>query len=153
MNKGTQKTEILEWMTKGKTTVIQKEPLKGAAPTNYRPITCLPMMWKILTAHIREKIYYSLLSRGISYEHKGCRKRTRGTEDLLYVDQHIFNERKTRRKNLAMDWIDYKKAYDMVPKAGYYTVSKCIKYLTELNSLSRRPCKPGEWNWQLEDKA
>ena len=27
-----------------------------------------------------------------------------------------------------MAWIDYKKPYDMVPKAGYYTVSKCIKY-------------------------
>ena len=45
---------------KGKTTMIQKDHLKGIAPNNYRPITCLPMMWKILTAQIREKIYYSL---------------------------------------------------------------------------------------------
>ena len=45
-------------MTKGKTTLIQKDPSKGTAPNNYRPITYLPMMWKILTAQIREKIYY-----------------------------------------------------------------------------------------------
>ena len=32
------------------------------AQTNYRPITCLLMMWKILTAQIRE-MYYSLISR------------------------------------------------------------------------------------------
>ena len=38
-----QKTEIPEWMTK-KTTLIQKVPLKGTVPTNYRPIICLPMM-------------------------------------------------------------------------------------------------------------
>ena len=30
---------------------------------NYKPITCLPMMWKILTVNIkREEIYYSLTS-------------------------------------------------------------------------------------------
>ena len=53
MNKCMQKTEIPEWMTKGKTTLIQKDPLKGTIPTNYRPKSCLPMMWKILTAQIR----------------------------------------------------------------------------------------------------
>ena len=92
-----------------------KRPLKGTALTNYRPITCLPMMWKILTVQIREKIYYLLISRGIfPDEQKGYRKWTKCTEELLYVDQHIFNEYKTRRKNLAMAWIDYGKAYDMV---------------------------------------
>ena len=39
--------------------IFQKDPLKGTAPNNYKPITCLPMMWKILTAQIREDIYYS----------------------------------------------------------------------------------------------
>ncbi len=90
-----------------------------------RPVTCLPMLWQILTAQIREKIYYSLKSRGIfSDEQKGCHKRTRGTLELLYIDQHIFNESKTRRKNLAMAWIDYKKAYDMVPKSW---IQHCLK--------------------------
>ena len=129
MNRCLQGAQVREWMTKGKTTLIQKDPSKGTALNNYRPITCLPMMWKILTAQIREKIYYSLTSRGLfPDEQKGCCKGFRGTAELLYVDQHILNESKTRRKNLAMAWIDYKKAYDMVPQAGYYTVSKCTKY-------------------------
>ena len=42
-------------MSKGKTTLIQKDPSKGTDPNKYRPITCLPMMWKIQTAQIREK--------------------------------------------------------------------------------------------------
>ena len=72
-------------------------------------------MRKILTAQIREKIYYSLTSRGLfPDEQKGCRKGSRGTAELLYIDQHILNVSKTRRKNLAMAWIDYKKAYDTV---------------------------------------
>ena len=36
--------------------MIQKDPSKGNAPNNYRPITCLPIMWKISTAQIRPGI-------------------------------------------------------------------------------------------------
>ena len=104
-------------MTKGKTILIHKEFLKETAPNNYRPITCLPMVWKILTAQIREVIYYSLISCGLFSEiQKGCRKWTRGIEELLYTDQLILNESKTRWKNLAMAWMNYKKSYDMVPQ-------------------------------------
>ena len=78
--------------------------------------THLPMMWKILTAKIKEEIYKSLISRRLfSEEQKGCLKRTRGTGELLYIDQQILNECKTRRKNLTLAWIDYKKAYYIVP--------------------------------------
>ena len=32
------------WMTFGKTSLCQKEPAKGNAVDNYRPISCLPLM-------------------------------------------------------------------------------------------------------------
>ena len=35
---------------------------KGNAVDNYRFITCLPIMWKILTAQIRKDIYYLQIS-------------------------------------------------------------------------------------------
>ena len=111
MNRCLQGAKIPNWMTKGKTTLIQKDPRKGKAPQNYRLITCLPMMWKILTAQIRGKIYNLLTSYGwYSNEQKGCCKVSRGTAELLYIDQRILNENKTRRKNLAIAWIDNKKA-------------------------------------------
>ena len=112
-------------MTKEKITLIQKDPSKGTAPNNYKPITCLLMMWKILTAQTRAEIYYSLTSRGLfPDEQKGCRKGSRGTAELLYIDQHILNKSKNRRKNLAMAWIDYKKTYDMVPQSW---IIHCLK--------------------------
>ena len=40
---------------------------------------------------------------------------SRGTNDLLYIDRAVIKEVKSRNKNLAMAWIDYKKAYDIVP--------------------------------------
>ena len=61
------------------------------------------MMWKILTEQIREEIYYSLTSRGLfPEEQRGCCKGSRGTPEVLYIDQRILNESKTRRKNQAM---------------------------------------------------
>ena len=47
-------------------------------------------------------------------EQKGCRKGSRETNDLLYIDRAVIKEVKSRNKNLAMTWIDYKDAY-MVP--------------------------------------
>ena len=83
------------------------------------------MMWKILTAQIRKKICYSLISRGwFPSEKKGCRKGSRGTAEFICIDQHILNESKTNRKNLAMAWIDNKKAYDMVPQSW---IIHCLK--------------------------
>ena len=45
---------------------------------------------------------------------KGYSRGTIVTNDPLYLDQHILKEAKTRQKNVAMAWIEYKKAYDMV---------------------------------------
>merc|ERR1712059_155271 len=45
------------WMVKGRTVLIQKDPAKGRAVSNYRPIACLPLMWKLLTGIFAEKIY------------------------------------------------------------------------------------------------
>ena len=132
MYKCRQTAHIPEWITKGRTSLIQKKQKKnkGTAPNNYRPITCLPMMWKILTAQIREEIYYSLTIHGFfPEEQKGCCKGSRGTAELLYIDQHILNESKTRRKNLAMAWIDYKKVYDIVPHSW---IIKMYKILDEV---------------------
>ena len=67
-------------------------------------------MWQTLTAQIKEEVYNALISYGLfPEEQKGYREGTKGTGELLDIDLHIFNESKTRRKNLAMAWVDYKK--------------------------------------------
>ena len=121
MNRYLQGEHVPEWMTKGKTTLIQKDVRKETVPNNYRPITCFLKMWKILTTQKREKIYYSLTScRLFSEEQKRCRS---GKAELLYIDQHILNKSRTRRINQAIAWIDYKKFMTWSRKAA----SKCTK--------------------------
>ena len=115
MNRCHQKAHVPEWMTKGKNTLIQKGPLKITDRNNWTLITCLPMMWKILTAQLREEINNLLKSHGLfPEEQKECRKVSRGSGELLYIVIHLLNESKTRRGNLTMAWIDDKKAYDVV---------------------------------------
>ena len=139
MNKHIQKTEIPECMIKVKTPLIQNSPIKGVVLTNDRLLMCLPMMWKILTVQIREKIYYSLVSPRIFLdEKKRCQKTTRGTKDLIYIDRHTLIESKTRRKYLAMVWIDNKKVYDMVFQSGILHCLKMYKILSHIEPLDKQ---------------
>ena len=98
------------------------------------------MTWKILTAQIREDVYYSLISCGLfSDEQKGCRKGSRGTAELLYIDQRILNESKDRRKNLAM-------AYDMVLQSWIINCLKMYKISHEIINFIEKTMK----NWRVK---
>ena len=84
-----------------------KRHQRGTAPNNYKPVMGLSMMWEILATQIREGIYYSLISRRLLPEQlKGCRKGTRSTGDVLYIDQHILKESNMTEKSIyAVDWL------------------------------------------------
>ena len=52
--------KVSEWMTKGKTVLKHKDPVKGNDPSNYRPITCLSLAWKIRNGIIAVETYIFL---------------------------------------------------------------------------------------------
>ena len=98
MNRCLQDTAISEWKTKEKSTLIQNHP-NATALNNYRPITCLPMTWKILKAQIREDIYSLLSCRLFHKEQKGFHKKTSGTEYFLYIDQWTLEDRNNKKED------------------------------------------------------
>ena len=107
---------IPEWMTTGRTYLLLKDPAKGPHPGNYRPITCLPTMWKLFSGMISDSIYHHLESQKLlPNEQKGCKKNSRGCKEQLMIDKLILKNCKRRKRNLFMTFIDYKKAYDRVP--------------------------------------
>ena len=107
---------VPSWLTRGRTSLLQKDKSKGNVAINCRPITCLPLMWKLLAGVIADQIYAHFdQGKLLPEEQKGYRKGSRGTKDLLYIEKAVIKEVKSRNKNFAMAWIDYKKAYDMVP--------------------------------------
>ena len=101
--------------TRGRTVLCQKDPRKGTVE-NYCPVTCLPLMWKLLTGVIAEEMYdYLEQEKLLPEEHKGCRRKCPGSKDQLLIDKTVLKDSKKRHPNLSMAWINYKKAYDFFP--------------------------------------
>ena len=70
---------VPSWLTRGTTLLLQKDKSKGNVASNYRPITCLPLIWKLLTGIIADQIYTHLDQENLlPEEHKGCRKSLEG---------------------------------------------------------------------------
>ena len=117
---------------KGKATLIQNDPEKGNDVSNYRPIACLPHIWKLLTSILAEKLYAHLSEKNVlPDEQKGCRKDSGGTKDQLLIDKQILKHFKKHQRNLAMRWIDCKKAYDMVLHGWMIGAMKIVGRIVE----------------------
>ena len=55
---------------------------------------------------------------------KGCRRGSRGTKDQLITDKAVLRDYKRRKTNLAIAWIDYRKANDMIPHSW---IEECLE--------------------------
>lgn len=85
-------------------------------PKNYRPITCLNTLYKIISAILAQKITSYIRAENIlSEEQKGCCKGAKGCKEQLVIDAIVGGQVKRKKRNLAVAWIDYQKAYDSVP--------------------------------------
>ena len=95
--------QVLTWMTEGRTVLIMKEKSKGTVVGTYRPIACLPLMWKLLTSIFSEAMYGHLSSQELlPNEQKGCRKNSRGTKDQLLIDNSMLKNCRRRLTNLSL---------------------------------------------------
>ena len=75
-------------MTKGRAMLMHKDKEKGKVTSNYRPITCLPLVWKLLTDVIAEEIYGFLdTNLLLPQKQKECRSKSRGLNDLLFINR------------------------------------------------------------------
>lgn len=103
-----------KWMTGGRTTLIHK---KGETTTgnNYRPFTCLPTTYKLLTLILTDKVYNHLTEKNIlPFEQKSIRRKTRGCKDQLMANKIISDDVKKKNRNLSVTWIDYKRAFPSI---------------------------------------
>jgi len=85
-------------------------------PKNYRLMTCLPTIYKLVTSIIsRHTQKYMDDENLMPKEQKGCCSRSKGCKDQLLISKAILQECKRRKKNLCIARIDYQKAFDRVP--------------------------------------
>ena len=127
-------------MTHGHTVPCQKDPRKGNAVENYHPITCLPLMWKLLTGVIAEEMNdYLEQEKLLPEEQKNA--------DEEHVEQRInyLLIRHTpikKHTNLSMVWKDYKKEFDFVPHSW---INECM----ELFGIADNVRKYRGYCWRL----
>lgn len=143
---------IPKWMTKGRTVLIPKDAAKGNIPSNFRPITCLPISWKILTGMISENMSQFLrMNDMLPWEQKGCGKGSRGAKEQLLIDKAVLKDCRTRKTNLAMAWIDYRKAYDMVPHTWIKATLEKMKIAKNIRQLLANSME--NWSTTLESEG
>ena len=102
---------------------------KGTIPCNYRPITCLPMLWKILTVQTwgRDLI---LVSMAVDY----------------FPKKRILKESKARRKKVVVTWIENKKTLEMISQCWIVDCLKMYKISDKDTKFITKPMK----NWKVE---
>lgn len=103
------------FLTQGKTYIKPKSE-DTQNPANYRPITCLPTLYKIITSLITQKIDNHLTQNDIILEEqKGCRKNSRGCKEQIIIDTIIMKQIEKQQRNMNTCYIDYQKAFDSIP--------------------------------------
>ena len=118
LNENIQSLSTPSWLVKSRTVLIQKDSAKDNATGNYQPIACLNLLRELKTGITADKLYQHLKNENLLLEEqKGCRYASRGTKDQLLIDKAVIRNCKRRKTNLNIAWVDFRKAYDMVPHA------------------------------------
>ena len=103
------------WLTSGATTLLPKTSPPSAMPKDYRPITCLPIQYKLFTAAISKIMWQHINQHEIlAAEQRGCAAAGLGCKEHLMVDKMILEDAHTKGRNLVMAYLDFKKAFDSV---------------------------------------
>ena len=101
--------------TRWKTSVVTPLFKSGTEcdPCNYRPISVLPMLSKIIERHVHDSLYLFLNENKLIYTRQSGFRRCHSTETALIkiIDELLFN---LDNNVSGMVLIDYRKAFDMV---------------------------------------
>ncbi|KAI5731018.1 hypothetical protein M8J77_003330 [Diaphorina citri] len=134
-----------DWLTQGITYLLPKNE-NTHVTKNYRPITCLPVLYKLLTGIMKSKIHTHLQEKDLlPVEQKGGLTGSMGCKDHLLVNKLITEDSK-QNKSLGMSWIDYQKAYDSVPHEWILTSLKIYK----INAKTRDLLKSLMESWKTK---
>ncbi|XP_050550436.1 uncharacterized protein LOC118279092 [Spodoptera frugiperda] len=126
------KQNIPEFIATGITYMLPKTQYT-AQPSQYRPITCLPTIYKIITSTITTKINKHIEQHHIiAEEQKGCRRGHMGCKEQLVIDSVIHKHAAAKNKNLHCTYIDYKKAFDSIPHSWLLEILQIYKINPEI---------------------
>lgn len=140
-------TKMPLFFTEGSTYLLPKN-VNIENPANYRPITCLPTVYKLFTSIIKTKIYKHVTQNNIlAPEQVGCRNMSFGSKELLTIDSIISKQVTKNKRNVSVAWIDYLKAYDSIPHTWLIKVLEIYKVHPNIVKFLKATMK--HWNTEL----
>ena len=102
-------------------------------------------MRKLMTGTVAESIYNFLdVNDKLPVEQKECKKESRGAKDQLLIDKTILRECRKRHTNQGMAWIDYKKAYDVIPHFWILESLELVQVSDNILEFVKRPMQTGK---------
>ena len=102
---------------------------------NYRRITLLPVIAKLLFAIISNRLYlWAESNEIIPLEQFGFRTNHRSV-DAMYILNALIENAKSKQKNLYCCFVDFKKAFDSVRHHLLWQKLSCIEVTTKLLNL------------------
>ena len=109
------KEQLPDWLVIAQTLLIAKNN-ETKDPQNYRPIAIQNSTDKLYTSLIADFVMQHCTQNGIITEEQAAGKiGSWGTTDQLLTNKMIYDEIISNRRNLAVAWLDYKKAFGSVP--------------------------------------
>jgi len=86
---------------------------------NYRPISVLPVLSKVIDRHVHDSLYSYLLDNSLIYSKQSGFRKRHSTETALIgiIDELLFNLDNDRVSGMIL--IDYCKAFDMVKSLDF----------------------------------
>ena len=109
-------------------------------PPYYMPTTYVEAIYEKVYAHLSAK-------NVLPDEQNSCRKDSRRTKDQLLIDKQILKYCKKHQRNLAMKWINYKKAYDMMPHGSIIEAMEMVRIPDNIVNLFEN--KKETWRTEL----
>ena len=79
-------------------------------------------------------------------EQKGCRHASKDTKDQLWRDKAVIGNCQSKKTNLNMAWVDFRKAYDIVPHVWIINALKLIGAVPNVIAL----LKSTIIDWKIE---
>ena len=131
-------------MTKGRTTVIQRDPNKGTTQNNYRPITCYNDIEKNNSTNKRRNLLLTNKLQFVPWRRERMLQRIHRHSRITVHRSTYSKLEKDRMEKTTRN--DYKKAYDMDPHSWIINSLKMYKISHEVINFIDKTVK----TWRVE---
>ena len=107
--------DLPQWLVEGVTVLLPKKKGGCLKPSDYRPIACLNVQYKMFTSAVSRQLYgYLEEHRLLPWAQRAIHKGRDGCLDALMTDRMVIEDSRMYNGDLCMCWVDFRKGFDSI---------------------------------------